>query len=427
MSAPRVASAPLERRRLDQGGRVLPSVAIFAFTVLFRGWSLDRPRTFVFDEIFYANDALDLFTKGAESTFVGHPPLGKWLISAGFLTGSFTPATWRVSALIAGGITAVLIFLCAEHLTASRWFGLAAVAFYLSDGLAHFIGRYALLDGFAAMFSTAALTVLLLRGDRPMLYRSAGLIGALCGAAIASKWSVAFVLPLAAVICFTRVAGERSLGRAAASAALMVGTAMLVYFASFGVRVVTGAEYGNCTAAACESSVLDRLAYLPRIQAEMLRSGTQLERGSANQGSAWRWPLQDRAFSVAIVECRELVDDQCIRGGVDRSDIRGNRVLWPAALVGVAVFALRRLISGRSVPGVPLVIVWTLALWGPWLAQPHVYRYYAATLVPTLAIASVTLARSPLPERTRGLLLTGALLVGAYLFMLARPGAPWAV
>lgn len=400
---------------------------MFVFTLCFRGWELGHPNTFVFDEIYYANDALDLFTHGAESTFVGHPPLGKWLIAIGFVTGRFSPFAWRSAVLVAGAVVVVLVFLCVERLTSSMLLGVAASAFVLTDGVAQFTGRYAHLDGFATLFSTAALAALLVTRSKPMSYRIACVTGMFLGAAAASKWSVLPVLPLGIAVCFIRARRTSDTSRALAMAAAAVGVACVVYFGSYTPWVVGGATYGNCTVPACTASAWDRLERLPVIQKEMYQSEADLDRGFVNQESAWRWALQDRPFGVLISKCADQRDGHCIRGASTptRLRVRGNEVLWILAVPVALLCAALRLRWKRVIPGAGLAFAWAFTLWLPWLRFPHVYLYYSAPVVPPLAIAVLAASAVLLPRRLQPLLVIAATAAGALLFFHDRVGPPW--
>jgi dolichyl-phosphate-mannose-protein mannosyltransferase len=407
----------------------LVSGGLFLFTLCFRGWSIGRPRTYLFDEIFYANDALDLFTHGAERTFVGHPPLAKWLISIGFATGRFSPTTWRLSALLAGALVVVLVFLCAERLSGSIFVGLVASAFVLTDGIAHFAGRYAHLDGFVVLFSTGALAVLVLSRSRALGYGIAVLVGGLCGAALACKWSALPLIPLAAAICFVRGRRGGTTGRALALAAASVGAGFIVYFGSYTPWIIGGAPYGNCEVEECSESAWQRVAQLPSIQMEMYRSDRKLERPGTNRDPAWTWALQNHPFGAKVYLCDVRQGEHCVAAPSEPliHKVRGNPVLWMLTVplfLGSAVLAHWR---RRRIPGVGLAFVWAFAMWLPWLRESRVYLYYAAPVVPALAIAVTLVTADLLPRRIRPLLTMGALAAGAFIFVWHRTGAPWAI
>lgn len=414
----------LIRRRAAMAAGVM-----FVATLLLRGMQLGRPSTYVFDENFYVNDALDLVTHGAERTFVGHPPLGKWLIGLPFFLGRFSPVTWRLSALVAGAIVVALTLVASTRLTRSVWTGVAAGAVVVTDGIAHAVGRYGLLDGFVTLFSTAALAVLLLTVRDRMRYPVAILVGALCGAALASKWSAAAVVALAVAVCARRAWSTDGVGRAASIAAAAVGAAVVAYIGSFTPWIVGGGAYGNCVVPACSTNPVARLVRLPSMQVTMLTSDASVGRPQRQSGPAWRWVLQDRSMNVRVAECEAARDSTCRPRSVSRIvvPIEGNRVLWLLSLPVFALWAVRRRRTQLSTAGIGLAIAWAFALWLPWLFVSSTYVVYAAPIVPALAIALVAACCDLVaPGRLRATVLGSAVALSGVFFLLSRTAPPWA-
>ena len=68
--------------RMSVGGLALVAL-------IFRLWHLQYPKGFVFDEVYYAQNANSLLHHGVEidpkthlAQFIVHPPIGKWVIAA---------------------------------------------------------------------------------------------------------------------------------------------------------------------------------------------------------------------------------------------------------------------------------------------------------------------------------------------------------
>jgi dolichyl-phosphate-mannose-protein mannosyltransferase len=422
-----VESPPTRASSARPRSLAFTAVALFLGTLAFRGARLGRPRTFVFDEVFYANDALDVFTHGVEQTFVGHPPLAKWLIAAGFLVGDFSPVTWRLSALVAGAIVVSLTFLIARRLTESTMFGLVAAILVLTDGIAHFVGRYALLDGFTTLFVLLAVGYLVRTRGR-CTYGVAAMAGLLCGAALATKWSSGPVVVVALFAIFWRSRGIR-LGRRVALLAVVVGLTMAGYGATYVPWIAAGSTSGNCTSERCDDGPLQRLALLPSLQKTMLDSQVGLDRGSSYQMEpGWRWFLQDKNISLYGERCKGQSDAVCSKDqrGLVTVVARGNTVLWiiwlPLTLWWLVQRRRRRVDAGSSIP---LLLGAAIVLWAPWLVFSEAFPFYAAPIVPLIALGDVAMLRVLLPRRIQPLLLGAVALAAMLIFFVERHGPPW--
>lgn len=206
-------------------------ILLFVVAALLRFADLGHPPRTYFDEVYYANDAVQLLERGVEEGFVVHPQVGKWLIAAGIATfydlpEDGYPATeddegehiavdplfsrsWRVAPALAGSLLVLVVYFAARRLFASR--GPAALAGLLVavDGLAFTMSRIAMLDIFLALFVAAGFWCLLIDRDqqwagveafdarvdgeagalprRPHMFR--WLAGVAFGLGLATKWS----------------------------------------------------------------------------------------------------------------------------------------------------------------------------------------------------------------------------------------------
>ncbi len=114
---------------------------------------LGSPGTFVFDEIYYAQDACTYLSWGSSVCGIAtevswvHPPVGKWLIAAGIWAFGNNPLGWRVMSALAGTLTVALVYLLARRLTGS-WLAAAVASGVLAlDPLSIISSRVAMLDG----------------------------------------------------------------------------------------------------------------------------------------------------------------------------------------------------------------------------------------------------------------------------------------
>ena len=170
-----------------------PVSIIIGFALALRLWRLNLPKSYIFDEVYYAKNAASLITDGVElneqgaAEFVVHPPLGKWLIGIGIKLFGNNEFGWRVIAAIVGSASVLLIYLIVQRLFGSLFLSNIAAALFALDGLHLVMSRVALLDIFLMFFILLAFYLIL----RDNLWLS----GVVIGLAAATKWSAVFVIP----------------------------------------------------------------------------------------------------------------------------------------------------------------------------------------------------------------------------------------
>ena len=99
-------------------------------------WKLGRPKSFVFDEVYYVDGARDLLKYGVEVTgsapeFIVHPPVGKWFIGLGIKIFGDNSFGWRFAVAIIGALTIILVARIALHLFNSRYMSTLAAGLRL--------------------------------------------------------------------------------------------------------------------------------------------------------------------------------------------------------------------------------------------------------------------------------------------------------
>lgn len=203
----------------------LGPLAVTALALTLRVWNLGYPRTFLFDEIYYAKDAYsltrfgyvqDFLDSADESIYSGdltglftgspsqivHPDGGKWLIALGEWAFGMTPFGWRITAAIIGSLTVLVLARLVLRLTGSLLIACVAGLLLTLDG-AHFVlSRLALLDVFLTFWLVCAVFCLVADRDwiakrlehfrliRPWQFAA----GACFGMAAGTKWSAVYVI-----------------------------------------------------------------------------------------------------------------------------------------------------------------------------------------------------------------------------------------
>ena len=163
-----------------------------ALAALIRLPNLGRPHELVFDETYYAKDALSLLNFGVERKFVEganekllatdgnnylsiftadpayvvHPPIGKWVIASGEAIFGATPFGWRIAVALLGILSVLLTARIARRLTNSNFIGTIAGLLLALDGLHITMSRTALLDTTLSFFVLCAFGALIIDRDR---------------------------------------------------------------------------------------------------------------------------------------------------------------------------------------------------------------------------------------------------------------------
>jgi len=171
----------------------LTALGLGVLALTFRLWHLGTPKGFVFDEVYYAQNAnsllhhgVELDPKSAAAQFIVHPPIGKWMIAVGIKLFGYREFGWRFMGALVGAASIVMIFYIARRLFANYFLALAAGILMSADGLHLVMSRTALLDIFL-MFFTLLGFLFLLRSQ----HFAAGIS---LGLAAATKWSGVYYL-----------------------------------------------------------------------------------------------------------------------------------------------------------------------------------------------------------------------------------------
>ncbi|CAN5576122.1 phospholipid carrier-dependent glycosyltransferase [soil metagenome] len=388
----------------------------------------------MFDEVYYAKDAClyagqpsSVCEIASPENYV-HPPLGKWLISAGIRVFGHNEFGWRVASAIAGTLTILLLYLLARNILRSTLGASLASGLLAIDLLAFVQSRVSMLDVFVPLFGVA--TFLFLAYDRGSLaaptderarwrpWRLAA--GVAAGAAVATKWSGVFFLVAAIAITVVwevaarRRSGEdRPLGRALAEegptiAAWLVVVPALVYVATYVGRVD-----GSVFALSWDDG-----SWFHNLFEEQRRAFDyhwQLEARHPYESPPWSWILLKRPVAYYVAP-------DAPEGFIGSITALGSPLVWwsflPALVFTVWAWMRRRDFlrpEGLIIAGIGFTYL-------PWLLlssdRSAVFIFYLLPVVPfmclTLAYVFLRLGRSIEARAAAAVFMAGAL--GLFVF-----------
>lgn len=380
---------------------------VFLVAAVIRLWGLPSPPELYWDEQYYVYDA-EVYLGGGigqpiddppavkiadEGTWV-HPPLGKWIMALlGVGPLGLRSIGWRLPSAVFGIAGVALLYLLALRLWRSVWWAGFVSLLLALDGLHIVQSRIAMLDIYLTTFITAGMLFLVLdrermdsgpRGRWPRVDRVFGSpyrlwAGVSLGAAVATKWSGAFALALAAVLCsaWALTGRRRGVRSAAATAGTLVASLLVV---PLGVYLLSYGAFFYQHGFAVQDFVT--------LQLRMLRYQQQHVQIQPENSLPWTWPL----LLHPVQYFRETA------GGSVRAIVAlGNPVFWWGflVLVPVGVVSLWRRETWREA----LTFGGYLAMYLPWLLVPRSqFFFYMLPAVPFMCLSVAAIARS-LPDR----------------------------
>lgn len=381
---PDFRSRPAGRR-----GVVLAAVLLCLFAAGLRLWNVSSPRATYWDEGYYALDAYaylggvpPLSDPPPVPTIEGevswkHPPLGKWLIAAG--EGALNDSVFgtRLPSALFGVAGVLFVYLLALELWGSV--GWAALAGFLlaTDGLHIVQSRIAMLDIFLTTFVTAGAYFLVRDLNRPRgparehpsrvdrLFGSRDrLLAGLClGAAVATKWSGAFALVLAAGVTAWALRRNQGAPRDRGRTVILAFAAvpLAVYLASYSEFFV--------------QHPVDVLGFV-RLQAHMLGGMTQV--GTQPQNSPfWSWPLLAHPITYWPASGRPSASGTIVAVG--------NVALFWGFLAALPLLVRRAIRPGAT--DLRLILGFYAAMLLPWVVIPRPqFITYVLPCVPFMAL-----------------------------------------
>lgn len=449
--APAIPGSPL----LSWLGPLL--VTLFAGYLRFDG--LGTPKAVVFDETYYAKDALALLRFGWErntvenadkmliadpdsdiwaegAAFVAHPPFGKWMIAIGEWLFGATPFGWRFVPALAGTLSVLILCRLARRMTGSTLLGCAAGLLLALDGLHFVTSRAALLDVFVMFWILAGFACLVNDRDRsrrilaerieagdrsahgPFLAHGWRWAAGVClGLACATKWTGVFYIAAFGLMVVLwdygarRAAGVRSpfagtmrLEAVPAFVQLVV-VALVTYVATWWGWIFKPGGWGRGEVAGFVLwRPFEALPDLWRYHAQIFGFHSGLDDEHPYQSWPWDWPILRRPVAFFYTE----PEGACGAGRCSREILGiGTPALWWGALAALVAVAFLWVMLRDWRAGA--ILLGFLAGWLSWFPSAFndrtMFLFYATPLIPFMVLAIVLVLGyliGPAPAAARG-------------------------
>jgi dolichyl-phosphate-mannose--protein O-mannosyl transferase len=445
---------------------VIGFTSVMVIAALTRLWNLGYPSKLVFDETYYAKDALTLSLEGHEKSwpegadfafqsgdvsgylgdaaFVVHPPLGKWLIASGmWLTGPDQSTGWRLSTAILGIATVALLMLVAFKLFRSIALSILAGFFLAVDGLAITLSRTALLDASLTFFLVLGFWLFLIDQEKSRLRITRAieesknsilvfrpwliLAGVALGAASSIKWSGLYLLAgIGLYVVFSESLLRKNLGeqnwlrqgvlfQGSYSFVSLIPTALATYLLTWSGWIFgTGGYFRNW---ATENPPTGIFGLLPDWMISLwnyheLIYGFHVNLTKEHPYEAnplgWLVGLRPTAF---FYETYPLGSNGCqiTEGCSSAITALGNPFIWIGSAAALVYISYRYARHRERVLG--LVLLGTVSLYLPWvvLSERTVFQFYVVSFQPWLILGLVLAVQ----QLRRRLLLTSKTLANA--------------
>lgn len=400
-------------------------LAATGLAALLRLPNLGTPHALVFDETYYAKDALSLLNFGVERKFVEganekllasdghnyldifttepsyivHPPIGKWVIASGEAIFGATPFGWRIAIAVLGILTVLLTARITRRLTNSNFIGTVAGLLLALDGLHIAMSRTALLDTTLSFFVLCAFGALIIDRDRPNNFDRRywrWLMILFLGLAIATKWSALyFAAVFGGLMLFWDYQRRKRDGEITSWLTKDLLPSLLMPFAALGIYLASwigwfksADGWGRTWGAANNNSFLpDSIASLLNYHKDMWHFHTTLTTPHSYQANPWGWPLMLRPTSFFYESAPTCGADSCSQEVIPL----GNPLIWwigALALILMLAFAIHRRFSAA----LPIVAAF-IAGWVPWLffTKRTVFHFYSVVYIPYTVMALAVL------------------------------------
>jgi dolichyl-phosphate-mannose-protein mannosyltransferase len=399
-------------------------IAVLSFWL--RIWHLGTPKSYVFDEVYYAKGAKELLRYGVEYTgsspeFIVHPPVGKWCIALGIKLFGNNEFGWRISSAIVGAILIYLVALIAQHLFNSNALSALAALLTALDGLELVHSRTALLDLFLTLFIVLALYTL--------LKERYWLAGIFFGLAIGTKWNGLYFLvafsPFVIYRDYLRSRwddGRRFLGTLHTRFAQFFLVPIGVYIASWTGWFISPHGWDRHWAQNHSSSwgfIPAPFRSLWHYHAEILNFHTTLTTHHPYQANPWSWLVMGRPTSFFYESPKTCGAKACAQEVL----ALGTPILWWLGTFAIAVvlgFWIRSVAKSETDRVAGFILLAIAAGYVPWFLfqKRTMFSFYAIAFEPFLILALVycaklILGQEPWPRNRKLIVAFIVLLIAA--------------
>jgi dolichyl-phosphate-mannose-protein mannosyltransferase len=345
-------------------------ISILSFSLLARVAWLGSPKNEYFDEVYHAFTARQILNgnkmawewwntppEGFAYEWT-HPPLAKLGMVLGMLVFEENAFGWRIVQAILGVGAVFLVYLISKELFKDKLLSILSVAVFSLDGLPLVMSRIGMNDTYMLFFMLLSLYFFLKEKD---FFSSLSF-----GFALASKWSVIWIIPIFFILWLRRKIKFRP------SIIWFLVIPPAVYLLSYLPMFLTG----------------HNLNVWWEMQKQMWWYHTRLKATHPYTSPWWSWPLLLRPIYL-------YTSDE-IAGMVSRIYAFGNPfVFWfgllSVILSGVYAFYERnkQSLAGSAGKNLALVIFAYLIFFVPWAASPRImFLYHYLPSLPFLAIAT---------------------------------------
>ena len=366
-------------------------LAALGFTLLalaFRLWNVGSPKGFIFDELYYANNAHSLIKHGVElhgdgqPEFIVHPPVGKWLIGLGIKLFGFNEFGWRFASAVVGSLAVGLIYLAAKELFNNYFLSCTAAILTILDGIHLVLSRTALLDIFLMFFILLAFYLILI--SKPWLASLS------IGLALATKWSgIYYIVAFGAFLLYSDYRQEKALEtehpirevairklwkRFIQFAVIPIAT----YIASWAGWFITSTGWDRSWSGSAVKSFI-------HFHAEMWNFHTHLTTSHPYAANPWNWLFMGRPTSFFYATPKGCGTSSCSQ----EIFALGTPILWWTGLIALFItfgywVARREWQSG-------LILLSLAAGYAPWflIQKRTMFTFYAIVFEPFLILLIV--------------------------------------
>lgn len=334
---------------------------IISFSFLARvGW-LGSPKNEYFDEVYHAFTARQILhgnkmawewwntpPEGFAYEWT-HPPLAKLGMVLGMMIFGENSFGWRIPGALLGVGSVFLVYLISRKLFKDDLVSILGAAVFSLDGLPIVMSRIGMNDTYMLFFMLLSLYFFIKEED---LLSSVGF-----GLALASKWSVIWVIPIFFILWLRRKVKFRP------SIIWFLVLPPAVYLLTYLPLFLTGHD----------------LSIWWEMQKQMWWYHTGLRATHPYTSQWWSWPLLIRPIY--------LYTSNEVNGMVSRIYAFGNPFVFWFGLFSVVISTVFAFVERNRKLG--LVIFCYLIFFVPWAASPRImFLYHYLPSIPFLAIAA---------------------------------------